>query len=473
MEDFMRKLNLILSLTLVVVATASAADWPQWRGPNRDGVVADATIPAAWPKTLKESWKVTVGVGHSSPVLVNGKIYVFARQGEDETLMCLDAATGKELWRSAQPIAYTMNPAATGHGKGPKATPVVSNGNVYTFGISGVLSCHDANTGKLKWRQEFSKQYSATSPLYGTAMSPLVIDRMVIAHIGGQDSGALTAFDGETGAVKWSNNMDGPAYTSPIVVTLAGVKQIVTAMQKEIVGVDPASGKLLWKLPAKSEYDTNSVTAVVYKDTLVLSREDQGIIAIKLTNQGAELSPQELWTNKDVVLYMNSPVLQANQLYAMTIKNKGQLVSIDADTGKVLWLSPGRMGENAAILNLAGKAILVLTNEARLYVLSPAAKQFEPIAEYTVADSPTWAHPLVTGNRIFVKDETSLRLLSFRGGINETHNPIDGARLRFELDRRRSFSSAAELQRHVDDGSSSQLWTAARRAADDARHANQ
>jgi outer membrane protein assembly factor BamB len=403
----------VLVATVLLTATVMAADWPQWRGPNRDGLVADATIPAAWPKALKEGWKVTVGVGHASPVMANGKLYIFARQGEEETLLCLDPATGKEIWRSAQPVSYQMNPAATGHGKGPKSTPVVSNGNVYTFGISGVLSCHDANTGKVKWRREFSKDYKATSPLYGTAMSPVIIDGLLIAHVGGQDSGALTAFDGETGAVKWSNNMDGPAYASPIVVTLAGVKQIVTSMQKEIVGVDAASGKLLWKLPAKSEYDTNSVSAVTYNDMLVLSREDQGLIAIKLAKQGAELAPQEIWTNKDVMLYLNTPIVQGKQLFAMSVRQKGQLVSIDVDTGKTLWQSPGRLGENAAILNLGGKAIVALTNEARLYVLSPTAKEFAPIAEYSVADSPTWAHPLITGNRIYIKDENSLRLLSF------------------------------------------------------------
>jgi outer membrane protein assembly factor BamB len=402
----------LLVVTLLVTVTAIAADWPQWRGPNRDGLVADAIIPAAWPKTLKEGWKVTVGVGHSSPVMVNGKIYVFARQGEEETLLCLDAASGKEIWRSAQPVAFQMHQAATSHGKGPKATPVVINGNVYTFGISGVLSCHDSASGKVKWRKEFSKEYPATSPLYGTAMSPLVVDGLVIAHVGGPNKGALRAFDAESGAEKWSNNMDGPAYASPIVVTLAGVKQIVTSMQKAIVGVEAGSGKLLWQLPAKSEYDENSVTAVAYKDMLVLSREEQGLIAVRLAKQGTDIVPQEIWTNKEVKLYLNTPVLNANQLFAMSVRNKGQLVSIDADTGKTIWQSPGRMGENAAILNLAGKAVLVLTNEAKLYVLAPSAKEFAPVAQYTVADSPTWAHPLVTGSRIFIKDETSLRLLS-------------------------------------------------------------
>lgn len=157
-SGWLKILLLLVTLTPLSDATA-AADWPQWRGPNRDGNVSDASIPAAWPKALKEEWKVNVGVGHSSPVVAKGKIYVFARQGEEEVLLCLDAATGKENWKSRQPIPYQMHSAATGHGKGPKSTPVVNNGNVYTLGISGVLSCHDASTGKLKWRREFSKEY--------------------------------------------------------------------------------------------------------------------------------------------------------------------------------------------------------------------------------------------------------------------------------------------------------------------------
>lgn len=170
-------------------AMAAAQDSPQWRGPNRDGIVGGISIPQAWPKTLKEEWKVTVGVGHSTPVVADGGIFVFARQGEEEVLLSLDAATGKEIWKSSEPIAYEMHEAARGHGKGPKSTPVIYKGSVYTLGISGVLSSHDARTGKLKWRQEFSKQYPKTSPLFGTSMSPVIDSGLLIAHVGGHDNG--------------------------------------------------------------------------------------------------------------------------------------------------------------------------------------------------------------------------------------------------------------------------------------------
>ena len=415
--SFNRPNPALMTIGLILLASPSlpmrAADWPQWRGPNRDGLVSGASIPRTWPKELKQEWKVTVGVGHSSPVVANGRIYVFARQAEEEVLLCLDSATGKEIWRTDQPIAYEVHNAARAHGKGPKSTPVLHGDNVYTLGISGVLSCHDTGSGNLKWRHEFSQQYPKTSPLFGTAMSPLVLNGQLIAHVGGHDKGALMAFDAETGKVKWTNETDGPAYSSPIVVNLAGTRQVVTFMQKDFVGVDAATGKLLWKLPAKSKYDENSATPIVYKDMLILSREEQGLEAIRLLKQGSNIVPVPVWNNKETQLYMNTPVVQGNLLVGLSAKNKGQFFAVDADTGKTLWLGPGRAAENAAILNLGGKVLLMLTNEAKLVVLPATAKDFTPVAEYTVAESPTWAHPLVIGNRVLIKDETTLRSLTF------------------------------------------------------------
>ncbi|HKQ52456.1 MAG TPA: PQQ-binding-like beta-propeller repeat protein, partial [Pyrinomonadaceae bacterium] len=392
-------------------APPAAADWPQWRGPNRDGRVTGFNAPRAWPKTLREQWKVTVGVGHSTPLLVGDRIYVFARSGEEEVLMALDAAGGKELWRSGQRVAYEMNPAASGHGKGPKSTPVFSNNRVYTLGISGHLSCHDARTGKVIWRKDFSGQYPNTSPLYGTAMSPVIEKNLLIAHVGGHDKGALTAFDAETGKVIWSYEQDGPAYSSPVVADLAGVRQVVTFTQKELVGVEAATGKLLWKLPAKSAYDTNSVTPVVYKDTLIFSAEDQGITAVRPARRGAAMEASVVWNNTENELYMNSPVLEGKLLFGLSARKKGQFFCLDAETGKTLWQSPGRMGENAAIVN-AGSVLFFLTNDANLIVVPASAKEYAPLTQYTVATSQTWAHPVVAGSRILVKDETTLASLS-------------------------------------------------------------
>ena len=403
---------LVVVAGLILVAPL-AADWPQWRGSDRDGVTRDFTAPTAWPATLKETWKVTVGEGHSSPVTSEGRIYVLARQGEDEVVLCLEAPTGKQLWRASYPAPYTMNPAATGHGKGPKSTPVISGGRLLTFGINGVLSCFDARDGKLHWRKEFSKQYPSTSPLYGTAMSPIVVNGLCVVHVGGHDKGALTAFDVETGTVKWANGDDGPAYSSPALTTLVGEQQLVTYTQNNIVGISTSSGKLLWRMANKVPYDVNSVSPVIYKDLVIVSIYEKGVGAFRLSKQGGQLVPQEVWRNAVYESYMNTPVLAGNRLAGFSYKKKGQFFCLNADTGKTLWESSGRMGENAAILN-ARDLFLFLTDEAKLFVLKTSATSFSPLKEYEVAKSPTWAHPVLLGNRILVKDKTTLAALSFQ-----------------------------------------------------------
>ena len=409
------RLFLLCTLAAVILTTITTvkgqSDWPQWRGVNRDARTASLKRP--WPKELKQEWQVPVGEGHSTPVVANGRIYLFARQEDQEVILSLDAKTGQQIWRSAQPIAYEMHQAAKAHGKGPKSTPVITRNSVCTLGITGVLSCHDLRTGNLKWRHEFSKQYPKTSPLYGTAMSPIVDGNLLIAHVGGPDKGALIAFDTETGAVKWSNDFDGPAYASPILATLAGTKQVVTFTQKSFVGVNPQNGQLLWSMPAKSAYDENSVSPVAYKDMLILAKEGAGLFAVRVERREGKLVPQEVWTN-NTLLYMSSPVIEGNVVYGFSSLNKGQFFAINADTGKTIWKGPGRTGENAAIVNLGGKELLLLTNDAKLSVLPVNTSEFAPSVQYTVANTETWAHPVVSADRILIKDLTTLRSYTLR-----------------------------------------------------------
>ena len=400
-----------LLLLLLLVPVTALADWPQWRGPNRDGRVSGVNLPKVWPQTLKETWKVTVGVGHASPILVDGRVFVFARQGEEEVLMALDAATGKEQWRSSNAVSYEMNPAAVGHGKGPKSTPIVWNNRVYTLGITGVLSAHDVATGKVIWRRDFSKQFPATSPLYGTAMSPVIEKGLLIAHVGGHDKGALIAFDASTGEPRWTYDGDGPSYASPIIATLAGVRQVVTFTQKELIGVDAASGKLLWKLSAKTSYDTNSITPILYRDTLIVSREEQGLFAFRIEKKGNQLLPVEVWNNRDNPLYLSTPVVENNRLIGFSVRNRGMFFAMDADTGQTIWQSPGRTAESAALLGI-GQSILAFTTNATLVVINPSLKTFEKQAEIEIAPSATWAHPVISRERILIKDETTLRSLA-------------------------------------------------------------
>jgi outer membrane protein assembly factor BamB len=243
---------------VVVGAHLSAEQWTGWRGAGRGGVSA-VTMPATLASKATDVWAVPVGAGPASPVVDGDRVYVFARRGEQEVAQAIDLATGKTIWRDAYDQPYTMNSAATGHGKGPKSTPVVAGGRVFTLGITGVLSALDAATGRVAWRHRFDKEFPLP-PDFGTAMSPLVDNGLLIAHVGGIKGGALRAFDPATGATKWSWNGDGPGYASPVAFVAGGVRQIVTETQTKIVGVDAATGALLWSMPLVTPYEQNAVT---------------------------------------------------------------------------------------------------------------------------------------------------------------------------------------------------------------------
>jgi len=226
------KTTLSLALFILFIQQIFAQDWPQWRGANRDGAVTGFTAPKTWPDQLKQIWKVSVGVGHSSPLVIGARVYLHSRQAENEVAAAYDLDTGKTIWQDSYPVAYTMNQAAAGHGKGPKSTPVYSNGKLYTLGITGVLSCYDTANGKPLWRKDFAKQFKSTSPVYGAAASPIIDRGLLIAHVGGADGGALKALDAKSGEEKTNsgtvaiNNYVRPG--SPVVA--AGLKVPVAGL---------------------------------------------------------------------------------------------------------------------------------------------------------------------------------------------------------------------------------------------------
>jgi outer membrane protein assembly factor BamB len=389
----------------VAAVCLDAADWPQWRGPNRDGVAASFTEPARWPEKLTERWKISVGLGHSSPVLVGNRIYLHSRQKEDEIISAIDATTGKVVWQDRYPAPYRVNSAASEHGPGPKSTPVVAGGRVIALGISGILSALDANTGKVLWR----KPAPPEGPIYGTAMSPAVDGSLVIAHVGGHDRGALTAFDAATGAEKWKWAGDGPGYSSPIIATFGGVKQVVTETQDKIVGVSATSGDLLWQLPLRTPYTQNAVTPVVYRDMVIYSGLENPLTAIRPVKKGNTWATEKVWENPATGLYMSTPVIVDSTLYGMSNRNRGHFFAVDLASGKALWTTRGREAENAALV-AAGKLLFLLKDDAELVIARPNPASFEVLRRYTVAESPTWAHAVIDGNRVFVKDAETLTL---------------------------------------------------------------
>ncbi|HYP12947.1 MAG TPA: PQQ-binding-like beta-propeller repeat protein, partial [Bryobacteraceae bacterium] len=322
---------------------ANGADFPQWRGPNRDGVITGVEVKN-WPEKLSKKWSVKVGEGHSSPVLVADRVYQHARLNDREVVSAFDVASGKKLWEHSYAAPYEMNGAAVAHGKGPKSTPSVAAGKLYTFGINGALYCTDTATGKVVWKLETNK-----APDFGTALSPAVDSGILYAHLGTKDNGAVTAFDAGTGKQKWRWSGDGPAYASPIVATLGGVKQVLTQSQNHVLGLDAATGQELWKVPFKTDYDQNSVTPVVTGGLIIYSGIGQPVVAIKPSKGEKGWTAAKVWENREISLYMNTPVLSSGLLWGLSSRNKGQFYGLDPQSGKTIWTGEGRQAENAAI----------------------------------------------------------------------------------------------------------------------------
>ncbi len=400
--------SFLVASSISTFAQAPAPSWSQWRGPARDGVASSFTVPTAWPAQLTRRWQVPVGLGHASPVVSGNRVVVHTRQGTRELVSAFDLQSGKPLWQDGVEAPYTMNSAATGHGPGPKSTPAIADGRVFTLGISGIFSAHDLATGKLLWR----KNAPPAPPEFGTAASPLVDGSTVIAFLGGAGAGALTALDAATGTVKWRWTGDGPGYASPILATLVGTRQVITQSQSKLVGVDAASGQLLWELAIKTPYEQNSVTPMVMGDLVLYAGLENPTVALRITKTGAKWTTAAAWRNQEVAMYMSSPAVSGTAIYGLSTKNRGQFFALDATSGKTLWLTRGREAENAAIVR-AGEFLLMTTTNSELVVARANPARFEEVKRYPVADSAMWAHPAFTERTIIVKDLDKLIAWTF------------------------------------------------------------
>jgi outer membrane protein assembly factor BamB len=424
---------LLLGAMLAVSSLpAGADDWPQFRGPGRDNRVTGFTAPATWPKELKKVWQVPVGEGLASPALVGDKLYVFTRVGGDEVLTCLDAKSGKEVWKEK----YASEPVkgvAGGFPGGPKFTgtrssPAVAEGKVCTFSVAGRVTCFDAATGKVAWFKETNAK-----PQFYTSTSPLITDGKCILHIGstsfgkggggGVSKGDLVAYDLANGEEKWKWSGDGPGYGSPVLATIHGVKQVVEQTNENLIGVSLQDGNLLWKtpLPPPGPRGYPTGTPIIDGNKVICLGT-----AFSIEKTGDKFAAKQLWKERPPAQY-NTPVLKENVLYGLADAGGGgkgggkgggrggqkatTLFARDAATGAELWAEKTPRGECGAVLD-AGSVMILLSSDSNLVAFKPDKEEFKELAKYKVAESPTWAMPIINGKRIYVKDEDSVILWS-------------------------------------------------------------
>jgi outer membrane protein assembly factor BamB len=397
-----------LIVLLMASVLAQAGDWPQWLGPKRDGTTTEKVEP--WKDAPKVLWKVTVGEGHSSPIVANGRVFLHVKvAGKDkEELLAFDAVKGTPLWNTQS----DRGPFLSLFGIGPRATPIVDGDRVYTFGITGVLTCFDVKEGKVLWSVDTLKKFEAKNIVFGMSASPLIDGDRIMVNVGGKGAGVV-AFDKLKGEVVWKALDDPASYSSPILIGDGDKRQAVFLTGKGLVGLDSAKGGELWRQAFADSMSESSSTPLKVDELIVASTIMQGGIAVKL--DGSKLAEKPVWEKAELNSYFSTPVMIGKDHMYLVTGTKPFALAVQADlhcveiaTGKGLW-KQSKVGKyHAALIPTANNKLLMLDDGGNLILLEPNPKEYKELARSKVCAAETWAHPAIADGRLYIRDPNNL-----------------------------------------------------------------
>jgi outer membrane protein assembly factor BamB len=380
-----------------------AAYWTDFRGPHRDGVYSQSEINTQWP--LPMLWKQPIGGGYASFTFGEGRAYTIEQRRDKETIAAYDPQTGREIWTLAYPASFEEMLG----GPGPRATPVFHDGLVYSLGANGDLYCIDARTGKSKWSTNILRPLRANVH-WGMAGSPLIVDDKVIVTPGrGKNAsppaeGSVVAYNRITGKFAWAAANDEPGYTSPILTTLNGRRQIVWISAERAIGLSPEYGELLWSYPFPAQMGMNCSQPVVIDDTHILlsSSQGPGAALLEITDAGAK----EIWKNIRLKNKFNSSVLYQGYVYGL---DEQILACIDPGTGDVKWKG-GRYGYGQILL--AGGHIIVLTEDGEVVLVRATPEAHQEIARFKAIEGRTWNIPAIDNGLLLIRNASEMACFS-------------------------------------------------------------
>jgi len=402
-------------LCVVLLASLSASDWRQWRGFSRNGLVSHKVDFEKLPAELTEVWSVPAGTGYAGPIVSGDRVYTFTRQDGKEVTQAFDRATGKAVWKAEYPVPFKKNQYAREMQDGPFSTPLLYNGtHLVTWGVSGVLSCFSAASGKLLWRNDYTSQVKTDNMFTGAAASPIGNNGRIYLHTGDDRGGRFLALDVRNGKEVWASDVGaGPGYASPVIHNYRGVSMLISMSNSTVFAVGEADGRLLWSHPYKDQWMENIVTPVATQDQVLVSGVRGGTFLLRMIlREDRSWAVEPAWKNGDVAMYMSSPILDGDTVYGHSGKKKGQFVAMSLATGKVLWETAGRDASSASLIQ-ADNAIFVSTVEGDLLVLRKDKEKYDLARKYKVANSAVWSHAAFAGGELYIKDETHLR--KYRG----------------------------------------------------------
>ena len=398
---------LALAALLIGAATSPAADWPQFLGPNRDSVSTGTVAP--WTEAPKALWKAPLGESHSSPVVANGVVYAFYKpKGKDaDALAAFDAKTGEKKWEQSYDRAKFTPP----FGAGPRGTPSVDAGKVYTVGSTGILACWDAKTGDVVWKVDTLKDFKAKNLFFGISTSPTVVGDLVVVMVGAKGAG-IVAFEKLTGKVAWQATDDPASYATPLTTGKGEKQQLVFLTGSHLRSLSP-TGKELWAVPFKDRLNESSTTPVQVGEMIVASSVTAGSLAVV---PGSDSEPKQVWKDDKLTCYFSTPVVSGDDLYmingAASLTNASiALRCVEAKTGKVRWTKEKVGKYHAAIVKLADGNLLMLDDAGNLILIKPDPKAYTELARSKVCGA-TWAHPALSDGRLFVRDDNELIALA-------------------------------------------------------------
>ena len=402
---------LVFATTLKCFPFADDISWTGWLGPKRDGQVTHFNTPSKWPEKLRKEWQTDVGDSYGTAVVSAKRIYIHSRKNNDEVIWCLDLNTGKPIWQNRYEVPFKMGGGGEPHGKGPKSNPTLANGKLFTLSITGILSAWSSDTGMLIWKKDHRSKFGKRPhPYWGATTSPLVVDNRVYLHFGSDEQGFLSSMDVDTGKEIWRNGKDGAAYSSPLYAEINGTEQIIEWNHEDLQGVEITTGNTLWKfhLPHRGT-NQNMPTPSFHNGYILIGGEKRGIRKIHPHLKDNKWHVVEKWHQTRAALDMSTAVINNNHLYGLSHYGLGELFCIDINSGKIVWKGSGRSGDNATFLSTP-KHVLSLLSNGNLQIIEAEGSKSKILTKYQVAESPTWAAPVLLRNRILIKDKNSLIL---------------------------------------------------------------